>query len=198
MQPGGRRDRAVRVAKIAFPVLALLLCAALVLLPLSVRQEFSFLLSKDSVMMADERMRVQEASYRGETADGEPFEIVAESGVQKSSSVPVVLLTGLAASIIRADGPARVTAPSGEFRIDENRLLVNGPVKAESQSGYSLDGGEIMVDINTRMISSGNPVTGRIPVGAFRADRFTGDVDGRRVVLEGRTHLRITPERSPS
>lgn len=198
MLPGSRRDRAARVAKIVFPVLALLLCATLVILPLSVQQEFSFLLSKDSVMMADERMQMQEASYRGETGNGEAFEIVAQSGVQKSSSVPIVVLTGLSASIMRPDGTARVTAPSGEFLIDENRLLVNGPVNAESQSGYSLDGGEIMVDINTRTISSDNPVSGRIPMGAFHADRFTGDVDGRRVVLEGRAHLRITPERTPS
>ncbi|MFA7439430.1 MAG: LPS export ABC transporter periplasmic protein LptC [Sphingomonadaceae bacterium] len=198
MLPGSRRDRAVKIAKTIFPVLALLLCAVLVILPLSIQQEFSFLLSKDSAMMAGERMQMQEASYRGETSDGEPFEIMAQSGVQKTSSVPIVVLTGLSASILRADGPARVTAPSGEFLIDENRLLVNGPVKAESQSGYSLDGGKILVDINARLISSDSPVSGLIPMGAFRADRFTGDVDGRRVVLEGRAHLRITPERSPT
>lgn len=195
MLPDSKRDRFINVAKIAFPAAAAVLLVVLLALPLAVGQEFSFLLSKGSAMKSDERMRMQAASYRGETSAGEPFVIRAESGIQKTSDVPIVVLSGLSASIERADGPATVTAPSGEFFIDENRVRVNGPVVVRSASGYSLDGDVITIDINNSLVQSTRPVSGTIPMGNFQADSFTGDVEGRRVVLEGQAHMRITPNR---
>lgn len=196
--PGSRRDTYIRIAKTAFPVAAGILLVILIALPLLVGQEFSFLLSKGSAMKSSERMRMDAASYRGETSNGETFLIRAESGVQKSSDIPIVLLSGLSARIDRADGLATVNAPSGEFFIDQNRVLVNGPVIVRSASGYSLDGDAINVDMNKNIVRSENPVSGTIPMGRFKADSFTGDVDGRRIVLEGRAHLSITPNRSPA
>jgi lipopolysaccharide export system protein LptC len=196
MLPGGPRDAVVSVAKWAFPAAAAFLFAVLIALPLTATQEFSFLLSKDSAAKAGERMRVQEAAYRGETARGEPFEITAQSGVQQSSAVPIVRLEGLAAEIRQAEGPATVTAPSGEFMIEENRLVVNGPVVARSASGFSLDGDRIEVDINADRVTTSEPVSGTLPMGRFRADAFSADIKGREVALTGGVQLRITPNRT--
>ncbi len=198
MLPGGSRDAAVAVAKIALPLASLALLAVLIALPLSATQEFSFLLSKDSAMKADERMRVTEATYRGETGAGEPFEIRAESGVQKSSAVPVVVLTDLTAQIRRADGLSTVTAPQGEFLIERNQVLIQGPVEARAASGYSLDGSRILVDIDSNRITSTDPVSGTLPMGTFSAGSFEADIEGRRVILEERVSMRITPSRKAS
>jgi lipopolysaccharide export system protein LptC len=196
MLPGSPRDSLIGILKIAFPTAAILLLALLVILPLNTTQEFSFLLSKESAARAGERMRMTEASYRGETVRGEPFLVTAQSGVQKSSAVPVVMLTGLAAEIRQAEGPATVTAPSGEFLIDENRIVVNGPVTARSASGFSLDGDRIEVDINAKRVTSAEPVSGTLPMGRFQSERFAADIEGREVNLEGRVRLRITPNRT--
>lgn len=198
MLPGSSRDSFIKFAKRAFPIASIVLLVVLVGLPLSASQEFSFLLSKDSAEKANERMRVQEATYRGETARGEPFEIMAKSGVQKSSTVPVVMLTGLSAEIRREDGPATVTAPSGDFFIEENRIVVNGPVTARSASGYSLNGNRIEVDINENRVNASEPVNGKLPMGTFQADSFTADIEGRSVTLSGSVKLRITPNRTVS
>lgn len=195
MLPGSQRDRLIAVARIGFPVAAGLLAIVLIALPLLSSQEFSFLLSKDSAEKSDERMRMLEVTYRGETAQGEPFSISAHSGVQRTSSVPVVVLQGLHAEITRESGPASVSAPSGEFLINENRVLVNGPITLRSTSGYSLDGDRIMVDINAGTVATEQPVSGTIPMGAFSADRFSADIEGRRFVLDGGASLRITPAR---
>jgi lipopolysaccharide export system protein LptC len=196
MLPGGPRDAFVSVAKWAFPAAAGCLFAVLIALPLTATQEFSFLLSKDSAARADERMRVQDASYRGETTRGEPFQIMAQSGVQKSSAIPVVRLEGLSAEIQQAEGPATVTAPSGEFLIEENRLVVHGPVVARSSSGFSLDGERIDVNINEDRVSSSEPVSGTLPMGTFRANAFSADIKGREVAMTGGVQLRITPNRT--
>ena len=196
MLPGGPRDAFVAAAKWGFPVASTILFAILVVLPLSATHEFSFLLSKDGAPHAGERMRVQEATYRGETSKGEAFEIIAESGVQKSSAVPVVVLTGLAARLDQQQGPATVTAPSGEFFIEQNRLVVDGPVVARSVSGYSLDGNAIEVDINNNRVSTAEPVSGTLPMGKFQANAFTADLQGRSVSMTGNVKLRITPNRT--
>lgn len=198
MLPGATRDTVIQLAKIIFPVASLILLVVLIALPLSATQEFSFLLSKDSAMKADERMRMTEASYRGESARGEPFLITAESGVQKTSAVPVVMLTNLAAQIRRADGLSTVTAPQGEFLIDRNEVLIQGPVTARSESGFSLDGSRILVSIDTNRVTSTDPVSGTLPMGSFRSGSFEADIEGRRVVLEDRVRLRITPSRIAS
>lgn len=198
MLPGGTRDAVIAVAKIALPVASLALLAVLIALPLSATQEFSFLLSKDSAMKAGERMRVTEATYRGETGAGEPFEIRAESGVQKTSAVPVVVLTNLSAQIARADGLSTVTAPQGEFLIDKNQVLIQGPVMARSASGYSIDGSRILVDIDANRITSTDPVSGLLPMGKFASGSFEADIEGRRVILEDRVSMRITPSRTAS
>ena len=125
MLPGGPRDAFIAAAKWGFPVASTLLFAILVVLPLSATPEFSFLLSKDNAARAGERMRMQEATYRGETDRGEAFEIIAESGVQKTSTVPVVVLNGLSARLDQETGPATVTAPSGEFFLEQNLSLIH-------------------------------------------------------------------------
>jgi len=196
MLPGGPRDVFIAVAKWALPLASFVLLVMLIALPLSATREFSFLLSKDSAARAGERLRMEEATYRGETTRGEPFEIVARSGVQKTSAVPVVILSALSARLEQLEGPATVTAPSGEFFIEENRLVVQGPVVARSASGFSLDGNAIEVSISDNRVSTEQPVSGTLPMGTFRADRFSADIQGREVRLDGGVQLRITPNRT--
>jgi len=195
MLPGGSRDAFVSAAKRALPLAAGLLLLALLLLPLLANREFSFMLSKESAGHAGERMRIAEARYSGETTAGEPFEITAQSGVQRTSEVPVVVLTGLSAQLRQKEGPATVTAPKGEYFIDQNRLVVDGPVVARSSSGYSLDGKDIEVNIDKRQVSTSEPVSGSLPMGDFRADSFTADLRGDKVTMEGGVRLRINPGR---
>jgi lipopolysaccharide export system protein LptC len=149
-------------------------------------------------MHAGERMRMVAASYRGVTAAGEHFSLSAGSGVQRSSSVPVVVLTDLRAAIERAPGPATVTAPGGEYNLRTNRALVRGPVVGEGAGGYRVHGDRIQIDLNAGTVASDRPVSGVLPMGSFRAGGFQADIEGRTVVLTGRPHLQILPNGSPS
>lgn len=183
------------VLKWLLPLLAFALLVLIVVLPLTKAQEFSFLLARDRVGQAGERLRVDRAVYRGDTEKGEPFIIRADGAVQRSSADPVVDLTGLSARLIGMEGPADVAAPSGRYFLDEDRLTVSGPATLRSTYGYSLDSGDIAVDLNARRVSTASAVSGRLPVGSFRAGRMHGDIAGEHIVLDGGVHLRITPRR---
>jgi lipopolysaccharide export system protein LptC len=84
--PGSRHDSLMGVLKWLLPILALALLVTIVAWPLAKVQEFSFLLAKDKVAAAGERLRVDRAVYRGETEKGEPFVIRAAGAVQRSSA----------------------------------------------------------------------------------------------------------------
>lgn len=191
--PGGTWDRVVGLIKVVFPLLAALLLATIIVWPLLQAQEFSFLLSKDKVAMSKERLRTDTAVYRGQTGNGQPFEIRAAGAVQKSSAVPVVELSRLSADVKMDDGPARVTAPGGRYEIDHDLLVIAGPVKLDSAAGYSLNGADVRVSLLERTVMTDLPVTGTVPLGTFRANSLRADIGGRRVMLGGGTHLHIVP-----
>ncbi len=189
--PGSGRDTLFGLLKWLLPALAFIVLAAIVIWPLAKVQEFSFLLDKQKVAMAQERLRVDKAVYRGETAKGEAFNISAAGAVQRSSAVPIVELKRLTARLAMADGPATVVAPSGRYFLDADRLQINGPVRLDSANGYSLDSSTVDIDLNSRKVSTVAPVSGEMPIGHFNAARMSGDIQGRRLVLDGGVHLQI-------
>jgi lipopolysaccharide export system protein LptC len=189
--PGSYRDRVFGVLRWLLPALALIVLATIIIWPLTKVREFSFLLAKDKVAMAEERMRIDNAVYRGETTKGEAFVISAGGAVQRSSAVPIVELTNLNARLKLSDGPLTVTAPSGRYFLETDKLQIAGPVVLDSESGFSLDSQQVDIDINARTVSTDQPVTGKLPIGTFRANRLQADIRGRTVVLDGGAHLRI-------
>ncbi len=189
--PGSRRSRFFGLLKWLLPVLAAALLITIVAWPLVKAQEFSFLLAKDKVAMATERLRVANAVYRGETGKGEAFVIRAAGAVQRSSAVPIVELRDLTAKLKMADGPAVVTAPSGRYFIATDHLQINGPVRLDSTAGYSLDSATIDINLGTRIVATDAMVTGTLPIGTFRAGALRGDIQGRNMLLTNTVHLRI-------
>ena len=157
--------------------------------PLTQDREFSFILSKDRVDMAGDRMRLGEAVYRGEDARGRPFEIRADSGVQQTSADPRVVLVGLAARMNMDEGVAVVTAPRGIYDLERQRLVVAGPVRVRRPDGYRLVTSDVTVDIPSRRIVSDERVVGALPLGTFAADTLSADIEDRSLVLEGDVKL---------
>ena len=83
--PGSRHDQLVRGAKVALPSAVGVLIAFLALAPLDKEGDVSFILDKNKVDSAPERMRVEAARYTGQDDKGQRFEIVAQSAVQQRS-----------------------------------------------------------------------------------------------------------------
>src|ERR1700761_6730331 len=115
--PGSSHDRIIAVARLSLPASVTVLVLALGFAPLTSGRDISFVLSKDRVAIAKERLRVSQALYRGEDEKGQPFSLTALSAVQQTSADPVVKLDTLAADIALQGGQTTLTAPKGTHNI---------------------------------------------------------------------------------
>lgn len=188
--PGGPLDRWIGPIKAVLPWAAGLGIVAVLALSLSNTKEFSFVLKRDQVMTSKERLRIERATYRGTDAQGRPFTVRADQAVQRTAAIPVVDVRGIDATMNLASGPARVTAASGAYDIEHDRMTLAGPVHAV-QGGYALTTGRATLDIDKQTVASDGPVTGRSRLGSFAANRMNADVAGQTVILSGGARLHI-------
>ena len=190
-RPGGAHDWLVRFLKIVLPAGVGVLLAYMLLSPLSEKKEVSFLLDKKKVETAKERMKVQQAQYRGIDNRGRPFVIDAETAVQPSSTDPLVQIQGMAARIDLDEGPATLTAERGRYDMDAQRVDVLGPILFSAADGYKLQTRDVTINLNDRTLAGANGVEGQMPLGRFSAQRMRVDLPSRTVVLSGRARLHI-------
>lgn len=190
-RPGSSHDRFVRLLKFGLPTLVGLIFAFLALVPLEERKEASFLLDKNKVERAEERLKVEAAQYRGQDEAGRPFQLDARSALQANSAQPVVEIADMSARLQLDDGPAAITADRARYNMTDDRVSVDGPLQFQSSNGYRLDTSDVTVDLRDRSLQSRGRVNGRIPLGEFSAERMSVDLPERRVVLEGRARLHI-------
>jgi lipopolysaccharide export system protein LptC len=191
--PGSRHDRIIGLSYWLLPVLIGVLAAFLIMAPLTMGGDSSFVLDKNRVEVAKERLRIQAARYRGSDDKGQPFQLTAGSAVQRSSAEPIVQMNDLAAGIRLDDGPATLTAPKGRYDMDAQQVRVDGAIAFRAADGYSLDTNDALVDLKSRQLRSTDAVTGTVRQGTFRADTLRADLNARTVTLDGNARLRIQP-----
>ena len=192
-EPGGAHDRLVAFLARALPMAVGVLAALMVITPLSPRGEISFLLDRNKVAIIDERLRVDNALYRGEDDEGRPFSLTAGEAVQRSSAEGIVRMNDLVARILLKDGPARLTAGSGQYDIDESTVAVIGPVRMQAADGYRMMARDVSVDLEAKKLVGAGGVEGAIPAGTFSANRLTADMSARKITLSGNARLRMEP-----
>jgi lipopolysaccharide export system protein LptC len=189
--PGSSHDRIIAVLRVALPASVGVLAAFLAAAPLTSGRDISFVLAKDRVQVAHERLRVSRALYRGQDSKGQPFALSALSAVQATSANPILKLDTLAARIGLQGGPGTVVAPTGRYNMTTEQVALDGPVTMRTTDGYALDTENVDLDLKTRSLVSRTPVTGKLPLGHFSADHMTADLDQRTVLLTGNARLHI-------
>jgi len=188
---GSSHDRIVRILRYGLPLVIGVVAAVLVFSPFTQRTEISFLLAKDKVQMARERMKVTRAEYRGQDSKGQPFALLAGSAVQKSSAEPIVRMQQLSGAIRLADGPATIAAAEGQYDMDSETVSVPGTVKVRSADGYAIDASNVAINLKNRTLAGTGGVNGALNIGRFSANQLSADLDQRVVRLSGNAKLRI-------
>lgn len=191
--PGGSHDRLVGILARVLPMAVGVLAAFMVITPLSPRGEVSFLLDRNKVTMIDERLRVDNAMYRGKDNEGQPFSVTAGEAVQRSSAEGIVRMKDLVARILLPEGPARLVAQGGTFDISEDVMAITGPLRLTAADGYNMVANGVSINLKTKRMVGAGGVSGTVPAGEFSANRIEADLSARTVTLDGNARIRMIP-----
>jgi len=165
--------------------------AFLAMAPLDKSGDVSFILDKNQVENAPERMRVEQARYVGQDNNGQKFLIVANRALQRTSEQPIVDIWGMLARFGLAQGPVTVAANQGQYNLDEQKVTVQGPVRVAGPEGEQLVTRDVTVDLKQNVMTSDGGVAGRMELGQFEASRLRANLNDRTVVLDGGARLKI-------
>ena len=190
-EPGSRHDRFVRATKYGLPIAIVALILLLAIAPFDKRGDVSFILDKNKVDEAQERMRVEAARYTGTDDKGQMFAISADRAIQPTSDEPVVAIEGMRARLDLARGPLSIIALRGRYDLDKQSVAVDGPVRVTGPDGYRLETRDVGIDLKKRQLASRGPVVGAMRLGQFQAGRLSADLGTREVRLTGGARLKI-------
>ncbi|MGI8943046.1 MAG: LPS export ABC transporter periplasmic protein LptC [Qipengyuania sp.] len=193
--PGGSHDRLVKFLAMALPMGVGVLAALMIVTPLGPRGEISFLLDRNKVEVIDERLRVDNAMYRGQDNRGRPFSLTAGEAVQRSSTEGLVRMDDMRARILLDDGPAQLDAGRGAYAIEDETMKVIGPMVMTAADGYRMLVRDVSVMLADKRAVGAGGVSGVIPAGSFSANRIEVDLEARTVSLIGDARLRMVPGR---
>ena len=193
--PGGSHDRLVKLLATALPMAVGVVAALMVITPLSPRGEVSFLLDRNKVEVIDERLRVDNALYRGQDDNGRPFSLTAHEAVQRSSAEGIVRLDDLVARLLLDEGPAQLDAGAGAYAIEDEIVTIDGAVRMRAADGYPMLLRNVAINLDNRRAVGSGGVSGAIPAGTFSANRLEVDLGARTVALDGNARLRMIPGR---
>lgn len=191
--PGGSLDRMVRWLAVGLPALVGVIAALMIVTPLSPRGEVSFLLDRNKVSIAEDRLRVDNAVYRGNDARGRPFSVSAGEAVQRSIAEPVVRMRDLIARILLPEGPAVLTTQLGRYDYSTERVMADSQVRLVAADGYRMTASGVAVDLANKSLVGSGGVEGAIPAGTFSANSLRADLAARTVTLDGSARLRMIP-----
>ena len=191
--PGSSLDRIVRLLAVGLPALVGVVAAMMLITPLSPRGEISFLLDRNKVAIADDRMRVDNAMYRGQDNKGRPFSLMAGQAVQRSNAVPLVEMDRLTARIVLPDGPAMLSAPRGTYDIDDDQVGIPGMVEFTAADGYRMNANNVTIDLARRLLVGDGRVSGEVPAGRFEANSIRADLEARTLTLRGNARMTMVP-----
>ncbi len=189
--PGSRHDRLVRAMKFVLPILIIALLVVLAIAPFDKRSDASFILDKNKVAAAQERMRVEAARYTGTDDKGQTFAINADRAIQPTSDRPIVDIQGMRARLDLEHGPLSIVALNGRYNMDEQKIAIDGPVKVAGPDGYRLETRDVGVDLKRRNLASRGRVVGDMKLGHFEAGGMTADLGTHEVVLTNKVRLNI-------
>lgn len=190
------RTRIVRRLRMALPLVAVILVAALLINTRSNGVDEAFLNDFADLDATPEELRMANPRFAGVDDKGFPYEITAEAALQAPGAQQRVELVNPRAVTHGADEERIVIADRGFYLSEGNILELQESVTMESRIGgtsYILRTPAATVAIGEETVRSTAGVEGEGDSGALRADRMHAYNSEGRVVFEGNVSMRIYP-----
>ena len=197
---GGRRpaafvDSARHTARVQFLRRAIIICCVsavsligfiLLFDPLH-RLELGF--SVGRVGLEGTRITMERPRLSGYRADGQPYEVRADTVVQDTSQPKLFQLDHVDARLGGKDGSTtRVEALKGLYTADNDHLDLSGIVRVRNEGRYDMTLKSAAVDMKASRVETSDPVSVTISGGVVEAAGLTLLETEQRVAFEGAVH----------
>ena len=193
-----RYTRFVGVMKRALPIAAAALVVALLVYTFVPRQSDRVTVSYSQLGRIDNDLAMIKPRLSGSDAEGNPFVITADVAIQDRRNTHRARLKNIEADMTldRKERWVNAMASKGLFDMDQGTLVLTGGLSAYSDSGYELHSQRGNVNLKTGVMDGPVEVTGRGPMGTFRADRYRLDRKTHEIVLTGHVQMTMYVENS--
>jgi lipopolysaccharide export system protein LptC len=187
--------RSARIAKVALPLLALILAGLIAawsqINPIIPRLPLS------EIEVAPEEIdtiAMENARFAGVDAEGRSFNVMADRAVQSADDEQHIVLQQPKADFVLADGTKiAIRSDTGDLQRDARILDLSGSVTLVQDGGYEFRTTTARIDLKARTAAGDAAVEGHGPTGEIRADGFEITDRGERIVFRGRTRALFQP-----
>ncbi len=196
---GGLYSRTVRWLKLALPVLALGLVAAVFLVNQKETFEGGISFTRADLDAMGEGLKVSNPNLSGMTRDGDAYNFHADEAFPSDLELTRVAISRLTGSVQLKEGPRiYVSAPEAGFDLEAQRMQMPGGVNLTTSDGYSFRVDWLEADLASAEMRGEGSVRAAGPMGDIVADRLRIGRDqtltGARVIwLEGGVKLVYDP-----
>jgi lipopolysaccharide export system protein LptC len=192
---GRNYSRFVSLMKVALPVAALALIAAVVAWPGGDTSRPGALpLSFANIKIDPTGLTMKSPRFVGVDKQGQAYTVTAEEAIQDKADAERVDLTSPEADISLKNGSwFHLQAKTGLIRPKLNTIDLDGQVELYSADGWEAHGSAVSANLDEGTARSDLPVTGQGPAGTISADRFEAWDGGNRIRFTGNVRMTVMP-----
>lgn len=186
----------VGTMKMLLPALAAALILLIVAWPQFTGEEKKFRLGLADLGTDQlETLSMLNARFDGVDEQDQPFSITADVATQSRESENTIELELPKADMTMTDGTwLALTARTGEYDRETQRLFLSGAVSLFHDSGFEMLTSAATIDLGKATAKGDQPVEGHGAAGAIKAEGFAILDRGQRILFTGRSHLTLLPQ----
>ncbi len=190
-----RHSRRVRIAKIAFPVLAVVIAIGFVVISY-VHSPPNVEIDTTESAFVDGKLVMAKPQLEGMTKDNRPYEMLAERAIQELSKPGVIKLDAISAKLPLYDKDwVSIDAPEGTFDRDRNTLDMKNPFRIKTSNGLSATINSAFIDMGQSTMKTSDAVDIMLNGTRLTADSMSVLEKGKLFVFDKRVRLVIDPAR---
>jgi lipopolysaccharide export system protein LptC len=184
-----RRRALVQLAKLLLPVGALALLAAIALWPeFDSAEDRGRVAFRRVTQTTADAMRISGARYQGVDEQNRPYNVTANSAVQRDES-GLIDLTQPRADILLTNGAwLLLESQQGQFDRPQNQLNLQGNVTLWHDNGTTMKTEAAHIDVRAAEADSDSPTAAQGPFGTLQSEGFRLRERGQVVIFTGRSH----------
>lgn len=193
-----RHSVSVRLMRLVFPVLALIIIAMMMIwhdqsAPLTPQPKEK--ISPQSVS----RNELVNPKFQSQDNRNRPYTITADKAEQNSADMDKVLLTKPVGTMkVGPENSVSVKANSGEYLQKDTELYLQGGVEIENSEGYKINSDQMKINVEQETMTSDNPVEVTGPRGQISATGVDVISKEKKIIFKGPVKMTLNPNPPPS